>query len=74
MTYPEWLLEQITAIRIERRRAQWRRYSASEKGKERQGRYDNTIAGQMSKVTRDLRWRSGGRLAQLAQYESLLAS
>jgi hypothetical protein len=33
MSYGTWLIEQIEEMRRERRRAQWRRYRASDKGR-----------------------------------------
>lgn len=41
-TYPEWLAARCAYLRRSRRRAQWRRYSSSEKGRARTDRYEAT--------------------------------
>lgn len=50
VSYPEWLHAQIAELQRQRRRAQWRRYAASDKGRERTGRY---IASDKGRATRE---------------------
>ena len=50
MTYRDWLITQIDALCRERRRAQWLRYNASEKGRLRNARYEATPKARTRKV------------------------
>jgi hypothetical protein len=52
--YPQWLTGTISAVRRERRRAQWRRYSASEPGRARNARYEATLGARERKQTYDV--------------------
>lgn len=67
--YPDWLLSQVAELRRERRRSQWRRYNATDKGRARDARYsrsdlgaacaqrwNDSIRGQLYKMN----WRNGG--------------
>jgi len=59
----------------DRRRAQWRRYSASTKGRARQARYDSTALGIFSREKRRLREsaaRHGARLEMLTAQPAAL--
>ena len=73
-SYISWLQARIAELRRERRRGQWRRYSASVKGRARQDRYENTVNGSCKRFKRATRYHSARATDALAYFSVLLAS
>ena len=70
--YADWLQARIAQMRLERRRGQWRRYSASAKGRARQDRYENTVQGSTKRTKRQCSYHIGASTERLAYLTALL--